>query len=339
MQVEVKKEVSILWRKSHNNFMFENLKSLSEPTRYIGSAVNAVNYMLGCADEMKVLMRSILGTDPNSREQNWDKVLANYWHSLQVQVFQNGKILQIGYIYDIDDVEKQEAIDKLKVSKPSIKSSEDLVKYCETKEFHEEYRYKYGMPINIEEYLLWRYCLKYSHVANTPEEVNKSNNIRFYLWSAADERRLKLTDYKSKMEAMQKASTIIASEELTTNVVCLMVDSQEIINTLYPSIEDKHLFIMDQARNNPDKLIAIASDKNLVMKVMIERMVFNNILKRIANTSIIVDSENSEIVIGNTLDEAVSYMSSSSEQTKPRIAEYKAKLAKVDSTVNVSKVK
>jgi len=195
MSIVDNKKVTILWRLFNDPFAQANKEQFinqSNP-RKIGSSISAVNNLLANGDELKVLMRTVLGVDPNSNSSNWDKIVRNYWDSLSVDVHPNGKNLEIGFIYDLDDPERKSSIAKLKNDVKSINNDTALKDYVTgfSKEGRpnvpDNKKYLYAQPINPQDWLLYRYCVGidgkgYRDVANDLKSVENSPHIRFYIF-------------------------------------------------------------------------------------------------------------------------------------------------------------
>ena len=327
-------KVWIKKRINQSTFYKTNMKVLGEESRRLGSNATAVKAMLINGDELKVLMPSILGIDPKSTTSNWDKAVSNYWHSLTVDIYDKGKELEIGFIYDFNDtttffdnVKRKDYISKL----TGVKDDRTLMEYVEGSKdgkpnVPENEKYKYAMPINVEDYLLYRYCQSYHDVANNIDSVDKSPNIRFYLFS---DKLYKIeADKKLNLEkkAMSLFLKVIANSNEVDNVLytlCNKVDSLKGINIKTLDESDKHIHLKNIMNEKPQLFISTVEDKNLLIKANIERYINAGIWKRLPNSDIIVDTDNAEITIGNNVDEAVSFMSN--DANKERLNVYVAK--------------
>lgn len=320
------KKVTIIPRKNMSQFQQVNSKVILGETEKIGSSISAVNKMLANGDELKSLMPTILGANPNSMLSNWDKLVANYWHSLSVPVPREGLVLEIGLIYDVDDPNKKDAIKGLVENKKvKIESDTDLQNYLESVDKSgnpivlEERKYQFATPINTNDYLLWRYCLVYGDVANHIDLVDKASRIRFYIQSDSEIKKAKKNLLVVKEDALAKYLEAIKNETIVNNI--LIVSKIDITNL---DISAKKQLLMEMVETRPSEFVAIFNDKNLQLKSEIESMIFKGLLKRLPNTSAITDSDNPSIILGNNLDEAVSYFTNVSN--KVMITEYRNKL-------------
>lgn len=319
-----------LWIKKRINqstFYKSNMHVLSEESRILGASTSAVKAMLVNGDELKVLMPIILGIDPKSTTANWDKALSNYWYSLTIDIYDAGKELEIGFQYDFNDTTtffdgkcRKDYIDKL----IAVKDDKSLMDYVLGSKdgkpnVPENERYKYATPINVEDYLLYRYCLHFRDVANTIDDVDKSPIIRFYLFS---EKFAKIEETKKlniNKKAMELFLALVAKPQEVNNVLyvlCNKVTTLAGIDIKTLDENDKHIHLKTIMDTTTSLFIETVQDKNLLIKANIERYINAGIWKRLPNTNIIVDSENAEVTIGNTVDEAVTFMTNDANKEK-----------------------
>lgn len=302
----VSKKVIIYRKADASEYSKRNAKVIPDGFNKIGSSINAVNSITVHADMLRSIMPSILGTD--AKDVKFATESARYWDSLSVNVPDAGKELEIGFRYDLGDSTKEKAISEMKGADKKLKSfSSDsaLAEYVE-EYVKEEDRWKYGTPINNSDYLLWRYCLNYRDVANSPDEetITRSKNIRFYIHNQALIRKIEKTRLDNRNKAAEVYLKIISEPEsidaylfaLEQGVVMIGMDSFQKAKLL----EDIYL-------NNPLRLIAISKDKLLKDKAYIEQCISNGILRRLPNTSVIVDASDSR-AIGDNIEDAITFL-------------------------------
>jgi len=318
MSVEISKKINIYWKENRSGFYVANKKEISPEPRLIGSAQSSVSKMLAQSEEQAMLMPILVGESPTS--QNWQKRLATYWHSLSVPILPSGRELEIGFKYDYNTTNdiRRSHIDKL--NKTEIKDSSSLSQYVE-KSVNEEDKYKYGEPINIEDYMLYRYCLTYRDVANDIKDVDKSSKIRFYLFSKEQRDKLRKEAHLNKKKALAKYLEVIKDEGWVLDLLYVLgrglsaekMDKEEREQELYKESEQK-----------PNEFIALAEDKNVKLKGYIERLIGASILKRLPNSSIIVDGNAPEFIVANTIEEAITFFNNE-ERNKAKINEFKTR--------------
>lgn len=354
------KKIWIYWKNIDSSYAYANRKVLVEPPRKIGSSISSVNKILSNTEEQKNLMADIISISPNS--PNWNELLKYYWDSISEEIPESGRKLEVGFTYDIDAQDKANYIKSINSNitsdKAKIKSDNDLKSYIDNRldkiinSFNlmikdankltndkardtaiseaykfkhtsiikvESERYKVGTPINAVDYMLYRYCLVYRDVANEFTLVNKSPNIRFYLHSEADIKRYKELKRKSENSRMSAYLDIIKNVSKVENVLYAMGFADEI-----PEDDiDKYTFLDEKSKENSNKFIRVATNKNLEQLGLIEKYIKFNIINRLPGSQVIVDSTDPTKVIGNTINEVVSWFNN--DKNAATVSEYALK--------------
>ena len=334
--MEISRKVNIVWKYNPTTFEKINSEVVGEQFRKVGGSVTAVTKILQNSAMLRMLMPQLLGVDPDSNDVNWDRTVKHYWDSIAVDVPTGGKQLETGFSFDIDDINREKYITELAKAN-SLKTSEDLANYVmgHTKDepnVKEEVRWKYGNPINIEDYLIWRYVLNYRHVANSIEDVNKSPNIRFYLHTQEEKERIKKQEFKTKQGAINAYIKFLekASKDDINDVLSIISPSsvKDIVSNT--DLEDKQAQIMEVVIATPTKFVDIIKDKNLKTKALIERLIAFNVLKRLPSSTVVVESADPSVTIGNNMDECVSFMLNEKNSVKINelTAKYKSLMVK-----------
>lgn len=329
--IEKSKKVSIMWRLHNDPFQQANKEQFIDKVypRRIGSNITAVNTLLANGEELRSLMPILLGVDPNSTSSNWDKLVANYWNSLSVEVYSNGLDLEIGFIYDVTTTDKIRSgyISKLK----NIESDEDLITYVEgskkdgTPNVPDNEKYKYAAAITPEHWLLYRYCVGvngkgYKRVSNSMTTIEMSPDIDFYIYdeSVAKDARRKVHEVNRK--ALTKYIEVIAKRDIVDQLLLVFKDT-----TTYTDDLDKDIALDTIVKTRPQEFLTYVNDKNLMTKAQIESYINAGILRRLAGTSIIVDNDQPDVIVGNNLAEAVTFFSPDNTKTKLAVSEYSLK--------------
>jgi len=326
----------------------------------LGSTINAVNKMLSLGEEQQALMGELLGLSNSS--PNWDTRLTYYWNSISEEIESSGRLLEIGYTYDVGAIKNQhhiEQFNKTVSDKVKFKTSEDIYNYfvdsykaiiedfdkglvqsrklSSAKDVDkyvtelyrikydkiitlESQKYKYGTPLNVADYMLYRFCLVHSQVANEFSLVDKSQNIRFYLHSEDEIKQYKETKLKLEKDRMTSFLDVVKSSEKVENILYALGMG---INIQDSDAADRNILLNTYSSDNPKKFIGIVNNKNLEVIGMIEKYITFGILKRIDGSSIIIDSLDASKTIGNNVDEAISFFST--ESNKAYISELSAR--------------
>lgn len=354
------RKIWIYWRNIKSSYAKANEEGLDEPSRNVGSSVSGVQKMLSNSEEQVALMSNIISISPN--DSGWAKALGNYWQSLSEEILPTGKELEIGFIYDSSDLTKIAYLNNLNENLPEdkkLKTDEDIrdyvagrltgvnvrfkgdmlkanklagqaglqarkvaydIKYDLIWKIEAEH-YKFGTPINISDYLLYKYCMVYSQVANELALADKSPNIRFYLHSEVDIKIAKERKHKADKDRMNIYIDTIKRVSKVENVLYALGKGDEVRSIK----DDTDLFILleEVSKERPVAFTNAARDKNLEYKGTIEKYIATGLLRRLDNTQIVVDATDPGTIIGNSLDEAVSYFAS--KKNESIISEYNAK--------------
>lgn len=354
------KIVWIYWKNNISTYAKLNAEHISPAPKLIGGSITAVDAMLSNGEEQNALMPTLLGISSNS--QDWNIKLTGYWNNITAEIPNDGKKLEIGFMYDIESSNKRPYIDAINkgisVEKDKLTTDEDLFQYIEGKlesinsEFErgfaeankvtdeknrttlintlyknkylkvvelESERYKLGTPINVEHYMLFRYCLVYRDVANELRLSDKSPNIRFYLHSEKDIKLHK--EAQRKLQTDRIASFIKVTKSPTTidNMLFALGFGAEVIKM---EDVDKYIKLEDYSKDSATtaKFISIANDSELNDIANVEKYIAVNILSRMLGSSIVTDALNPSVVIGNNTKEAIAFFKD--DKNKAIVSEY-----------------
>lgn len=328
--IKVNRSVRIEWRNNPSSFELRNKKAFKTDFLRLGSAIRPVNALLSRSEELRVLLPTVLGVSPN--DSSWQERVSTYLNDFLLEIPIQGLNFDTSYTLDLGNPALKTHIDglisKLKKSgkiKDETGSALEEIVLSEIKTLKEEELYKYVTFYNIPDYISWRYCLLSSKVANKVEDVDKSVNIQFYLTSDSERKAIKAARTKIKSEAMAKYTALMGSSDSSKidNVIVIsnrVFDYSE-FNAL--SKDDKETILLELVESDPKKFIDIVSDKHLNSKALIIIYQWMNILKTLPNSSVIVDASNPERIVGNNINDAISYFSN--DTNKGILSEWNAK--------------
>lgn len=256
----------------------------------IGSSFkgSSVNRGLTFKEEVRFL-QEVLGI--NASSPNWEKSTKDYWCNISKPVPpKEGVKLEVGlkYITEEDYLEDQNK----KVNENGV------IEDCK------------GTPINLSDYILWRYCLVYNEVANSIEFVGNSPKINFYLFNKDKE----IKDKKAIIDQKRSATKLLFSnlgdrewvEHVLRNLIARDSASKYTIRDLPEISEDERDILLEEyVQEKTAEFLVLGNDKNLQLKSFIEIAIVLGKLSRIPNTATItLDGQ----VIGNTLEETVTFL-------------------------------
>jgi len=325
--VTVNRSITILRKEGGSAYYRRNAKFIPEGKIKIGSSINSIVRLKSNMAELNAYMPSILGCSVN--DPKYSERLDLWFNNISKLVPETGLNLEVGFIYNdkvamnsIIEVEKRILATFTKAKKVNSKDRDLAFKVRDASIIElERTKYKYGFPINVSDYMLWRYCLEYGDIANDIALINKTGGIRFYIYDPAQEA------YKEKIEFdIRKEASIIYVKllDLPSKVEqILWVYLSANTDVAGMSEIDKFKSIETLSKVNPSTFIRLYKDVSIGIKADIERMIHYNILKRLDNTNVIVDEYND--VIGNDMSQAIVFFKNV-ERNKARITALTSKL-------------
>lgn len=225
----------------------------------------------------------------------WYKATKEFWLNISRPVPEEGLKLETGLMYTSND--------DYEADKKAERTKEGAIINPK------------GKPINTADYVLWRYCLVYNKIANTTEDIGKSPNIIFYIYSKEKEIVIKKEAFKAKQNANKLLYANIHDRGWSKWLLRLLIindnsaDKKYTIGMLgYLAEEEVDIALGEYAEKSPSTFLAYGEDKKLELKAFVEECIDLGRLTRIPNTTTIV-FENS--TIGNSLDQAVAFLSDS----------------------------
>lgn len=328
--IKVNRSVRIEWRNNPSSFELRNKKAFKTDFLRLGSAIRPVNALLSRSEELRVLLPTVLGVSPN--DSSWQERVSTYLNDFLLEIPIQGLNFDTSYTLDLGNPALKTHIDELisklkkngKIKDETGSALEEIV-LSEIKTLKEEELYKYVTFYNIPDYISWRYCLLSSKVANKVEDVDKSVNIQFYLTSDSERKAIKAARTKIKSEAMAKYTALIGSSDSSKidNVIVASGRVFDYSEFKALSKDDKETILLELVESDPKKFIDIVSDKHLNYKALIIIYQWMNILKTLPNSSVIVDASNPERIVGNNINDAISYFSN--DTNKGILSEWNAK--------------
>ena len=154
-------------------------------------------------------------------------------------------------------------------------------------------------PLNIEDFIKYRFALKHPHVALTKDEMDRDFGKRFYIQDLSRDDKAKNNKIQVKKDADKEFIKVSSDKKNMKRILRLLAETnperltdEQVENQLY-ELKDK----------SPLKFLKIATDKNLELKAEVEEMVTAGVLRKIGNQVIFIDE-----IIGDTLDNSVVYL-------------------------------
>lgn len=281
--------------------------------RRIGSALKGKGPLRGLAFyEEEKLLPNIIGKNPKSSD--WEKETEDYWKNISIEVpvgdidGRNGGLeLEVGFEYrNAEGRTKGE-----KEAEDEYAKFYDALERGETYEMIFEQRHANGRPINIEDFIAWRYMLVNRRIANREEDKNNSRNIWFYMRTKEASSKVQHAKLQTRKKAYGEFVKLSSNRKRVPDVLLLLQREVRMLGEKHKKDYDTNLEL-DQdillealATDYPSRLIEVVGDKNMIEKAFIERCIVQNVLRRIPNTETILYANTT---LGYNMTEAVVFL-------------------------------
>ena len=267
-----------------------NDKTLPKRRDVIGSSIRSSRTLAANKAEIEAYFPNLIGLAPNN--QNFISRVKAYLNNISVPVDELGKTLDISFRYNT----KRDYL--------MFKAKEDKI---EDINLLESEKHKYGNPINLPDYLIYRHCLLYRDVAKDTAFINNNPNVRFYF---RDNKREADLQAKLRLEinnAKVNYVKIIGNSELFDSVFTQYCVNNNIPVTVGAGMTDidKQTHLDKYSTQEPVKFNKICNDKDLVIKSFIENLIARGELNRATHNQNITTFDGE--FIGANVKEAVAW--------------------------------
>ena len=283
-----KRSVTISLSNQYSLYRQVNSKVLPKRHDVIGSSYNSSTILTSNRAEMEAYMPPIIGVSA-SNDEFVTRVKA-YFNNFCVVVDELGKTLDISFRYNhyrdfLDIQAKENEI----LARYEIANKQDPIALKEAVNAKvndlnalESTKYKYGNPINVTDYILYRHCLLYSGVAKDPALINSNPSIRFYIKD--DKRELENEQKFRKAKNLARANYVklLNDNELFKAVFinyCVKNNIPVMNGLAMESIKQQEL-LDTYSTVEPVKFNKACEDKDIVLKGLIETLIAKGKLNR-----------------------------------------------------------
>lgn len=328
--ITINKTLTLKYKLAISVYESMNKAAYATQTRSLGTNQKQINTLLSHPTFCDYVLPIIIGNNKNNSD--WEREKQDYISSIQIAIPVSGYPLDLSCTFDIDNIYLKDNIEKyikdnakdLYDIKTSEKDKEvktlkddkaialDIINKLDPIEYHKYFRYT-----NVKDYLYWVMALTSNQVANTPDDADKSPNIRFFIYDDKVNKKSNL----EKAEVREKASTAVIKLKSQTD---LLKDIALVKNVVtFDELEEMddseiYLAVFSYANSYPSEFISVAEDKDLKHKSTIKKYLEVGILK-VNDNNEIADGKNDKIVLGSSIDVAVKYLANpvnSAEVTK-----------------------
>lgn len=324
--IKVNRSVRIEWRNNPSSFELRNKKAFRTDFLRLGSAIRPVNELLSRSEELRVLLPTVVGISPI--DTNWQERITAYLNDFHLEIPTHGLTFDTSYVLDLGNPALKANLDELISSikdAPTTKGELEQVVLKKIKSLDETELYKYVTFVNIPDYISWRYCLLSSAVANKIEDIDKSVKIQFYLTSDDERKAAKAAKTKRMKDALTYYTKLVngTDGEIIENIIIVSGNAHGYSEVKNLSDDDMDAILLDMCNEDPDKFISIVTDKHIQAKAKIIKWEWMGLIRKLPNSTIYVDANDPEKIIGNNLNDAVSFLAN--DLNRGYISEIEAK--------------
>ena len=317
---------------NYSNYRKVNMKVLGQRKETIGSSISSCRILSSNAGEVNAYFPALVGLSPNhpdftSRVKAW---LSN----IQFVVNENDVPLDISFVYNtkrdyLNFKRKEDAIDDeyAKIDRTNLAAIKDGIKRrVNALNTLESEKYKFGHPVNLEQYIIYRHCLLYRDVAKDTAIVNSDPSIRFYIKdeNKEAEKQKKLIEYR--MQAMRNFIELNASPTKRNAVYIAIVASrnENVSEALIKTDSEKTSYLMDYVNTHPDKFNKLFADKNITTRAFIETLIVRGELVRSEFNQQISTADGT--LIGSNMNGAIAFFNNPDNKDIKELYENKLKM-------------
>lgn len=351
--ITVNKKLAIRFKLDKTVFEQLNAAAYATQTRALGTNKKIVNTLLAHPSFCDNVLPILIGN--NKQNSDWEREKFDYISSIQISIPTSGYDLNLNSSFDIDDIrlkpdimkyvmanELFEVTDKVEgkvktETTEAIEAVDATTKYASEEiiaqhildnpqisilEYHKYFRFE-----NWTDYLYWCVAEISNQVANNPEDVEKSPNIRFFIFDEKVVKRADMAKAKNTAKAINKLNSIKSTNGGNAVIKNIALNKHVLVFAEVEDMDDEEIYlsVFTFANNSPAEFLEAAENKTLSQEVLINKYLEKGIFVFDENNKI-VDAANAANVIGVDITSAISYFNN--PQNKGEIAKFEGKLKK-----------
>lgn len=307
------RSVSIALVTNYSLYHKVNDKTLPKRVDYIGSSFNSSRVLASNKGEIEAYFPNILGIAPNNPQ--FITRVKQYLNNIMVKVDSLGKTFDCSFHY----YHKRDYY-KFKAAEESInaefnkanRSNLILLRKALTEKINrlnalESEQYRYGYPINVEDYLMYRHCLLYNDIAKDMAFINADSNIRFYFKDNVEEAKRTARAHQELLKARANFVSSISNAELFEAVYIQYCLHNNL--AIIPSLAEDRIMQEDKldkfSTSEPAIFNRIFANKDITVMALIEKLIARGELIRLEHNQNITTPTGE--MIGANIKEAIAW--------------------------------
>lgn len=311
------RSVTVALVKNYSLYRKANDKVLPKRTDYIGSCVSSSRVLAANKEEVETYFPNLIGTASNN--ENFVTRVKQYLNNIRIKVDELGRKFDISfhyykkkdYIRFRDEEEKiEETYNRNKLGGISkLKSA--LQEKITRLNVLESTKHKYGYPVNIEDYLMYRHCLLYNDIAKDIALINSDPSIRFYFKDDQKEAD-KLKKFRMEINRAKANYVSCLSDDILFDAIYIqycILNGLPVMSSLSEDRLNREIKLDKFSTDNPVKFNEIFNNKDVVLMAKIETLISRGELVRSEYNQNIMSNDGE--FIGANIKEAVAWFKNS----------------------------
>lgn len=313
MEYTDRRTVTISLVKNYSLYRKANDKVLPKRKDYIGSSVASSRTLSSNKDEVEAYFPNIVGVMPNN--ESFLTRVKQYLNNIRIPVDELGRTFDISFYYnhkrDYDRIKAEE--DRIEAKYQATNRQDITALKAALKEkiteinILESTKFKFGRPLNVEDYLMYRHCLLYKDVAKDIALINADSSIRFYFKDDQKEAE-RLKKYRTEVNKAKVNYVACLADDTLFDAVytqyCVLMNLP-ILSSLAEDRFEREIKLDKFSTSEPIKFNKIYGNKDIKLMATIEQLIARGELMRSQYNQNIVSPEGE--FIGANITEAVAY--------------------------------
>lgn len=324
------KSITIALVKNYSFYRRANDKVMTKRRDFIGSSVSSSRVLSSNKEEVEAYFPRLIGLSPNN--DNFISRVKQYLNNIQVAVDELGKTFDCSFHYnhysDYLTIKKKEEQIENKYKLANKSNSKDLRAALKEKitllNELESSKHKFGYPLNLEDYILYRHCLLYNDIAKDTALINSDASIRFYFKDNNKEAELQKKLRTEINNAKANYVQVVSDPDMFDAVYIqyCVINGLPIVSSMLEDRITKENQLDRFSIEDPIKFNKICRDNDIKLKALIETLIARGEFIRAQHNQNILTPEGD--FIGANMKEAVAWFKDSANSAM--VAGYKNKL-------------
>lgn len=324
------KSITIALVKNYSFYRRANDKVMTKRRDFIGSSVSSSRVLSSNKEEVEAYFPRLIGLSPNN--DNFVSRVKQYLNNIQVAIDELGKTFDCSFHYnhysDYLTVKKKEEQIESKYKLANKSNSKDLRAALKEKitllNELESSKHKFGYPLNLEDYILYRHCLLYNDIAKDTALINSDASIRFYFKDNNKEAELQKKLRTEINNAKANYVNVVSDPDMFDAVYIqyCVISGRPIVSSMLEDRITKENQLDRFSIEDPIKFNHICRDNDIKLKALIETLIARGEFIRAQHNQNILTPEGD--FIGANMKEAVAWFKDSANSAM--VAGYKNKL-------------